>query len=142
MKYKYLYQDSSNVTHEGEINARNRADAYSALRKRGVRPYRVIGDDPPQWRIWVIATVYGIMIGALVFIAFKLMDGGQERMGGAELTAVEAAELRLRAEEAVRRTPEQFRYNVWKGVNARLAEYGIEPIEKPVDLEEDNGFEQ
>lgn len=50
MKYKYLYQSSENKNLEGWIKAPDRAGAYAALRKRGIRPYRLVGDDPPAWR--------------------------------------------------------------------------------------------
>ena len=55
MTYKYLYQDKENRNLEGEIKARNRADAYLLLRKQGIRPYRLIGDDPWNWRPGAIA---------------------------------------------------------------------------------------
>lgn len=139
MKYKYLYQDSSNVNHEGEIDAKNRADAYARLRKSGIRPYRLIGDDPINWQPWAIAIGYAILLGALAYTTIRLV-GETEEKPKIEMNAVEAAELRARAEEAVYKAPEQFRYDVWKGVNARLIERGIEPIEKPVDLGEDDGF--
>ena len=68
MKYKYLYQDSSNVSHEAEIDARDRADAYVRLRKQGIRPYRVIGDDPWNWRPWAISAGYVLLSVALVAV--------------------------------------------------------------------------
>ena len=68
MKYKYLYQDSRNVSHEGEIDARDRADAYMKLRRQGVRPYRVIGDDPWNWRPWAISAGYVVLSVALVVL--------------------------------------------------------------------------
>ena len=68
MKYRYLYQDSSNVNHEGEIDARNREDAYARLRKQGIRPYRVIGDDPWNWRPWAISAGYVLLSAALVAV--------------------------------------------------------------------------
>ena len=52
MKYKYLHQTKDNENREGWVVAKNRAEAYAALRKQGIRPYRVIGDDPPKWRSW------------------------------------------------------------------------------------------
>jgi hypothetical protein len=55
-----------------------------------------------------------------------------------KLTPEEAREFRIRAEEAVDNAPAAFRYNVWKGVNARLEEHGLEPIPKPDDLVEDD----
>ena len=66
MKYKYLYQDSKNASHEGEIAARDRADAYARLRRLGIRPYRVIGDDPWNWRPWAISAGYAALSAALV----------------------------------------------------------------------------
>ena len=68
MKYKYLYQDSKNANHEAEIEARNRADAYVRLRKQGIRPYRIIGDDPWNWRPWAISAGYIILSIALVAV--------------------------------------------------------------------------
>ena len=68
MKYKYLYQDSQNVSHEAEIVARNRADAYAQLRRQGIRPYRVIGDDPWNWRPWAISAGYLVLSIALVVL--------------------------------------------------------------------------
>ena len=68
MKYKYLYQDRNNVSHEAEIEARDRADAYLRLRKQGVRPYRVIGDDPWNWRPWAISAGYLVLSAALVVL--------------------------------------------------------------------------
>ena len=71
MTYKYLYQDQENRNLEGEIKARNRADAYLILRKQGIRPYRLIGDDPWNWRPWAIATGYA---GLLVIIVITFLS--------------------------------------------------------------------
>ena len=68
LKYKYLYQDRDNRNLEGEISARNRADAYQRLRKQGIRPYRVIGDDPWNWRPWAISAGYLVLSAALVVL--------------------------------------------------------------------------
>ena len=68
MNYKYLYQDRANVSHAGEIAARDRADAYAKLRRQGIRPYRVIGDDPWNWRPWAISAGYVILSVALVVL--------------------------------------------------------------------------
>ncbi len=68
VKYKYLYQDRANVSHAGEIAARDRAEAYAKLRKQGIRPYRVIGDDPWNWRPWAISAGYVILSVALVVL--------------------------------------------------------------------------
>ena len=140
MVYKYLYQTKQNNNCEGEIKARNRAEAYALLRKQGIRPYRVIGDDPWNWRPWAIAGGYALLLMVLVVMAFLL--GAKSRSEGKErekassekiiaMTPEEAIRFREKAEEAVYRAPEQFRYNVWKGVNARLKERGLDPIELP-----------
>ena len=68
LKYKYLYQDRNNVSHEAEIEARDRADAYLRLRRQGIRPYRVIGDDPWNWRPWAISAGYLVLSAALVVL--------------------------------------------------------------------------
>ncbi len=68
MKYKYLYQDHENVTHEEEISARNRAEVYTILRKRKIRPFRVIGDDPWNWRPWAISAGYIVLSIALIVL--------------------------------------------------------------------------
>ena len=68
LKYKYLYQDRENRNLEGEISAKNRADAYQLLRKNGIRPYRLIGDDPWNWRPWAIGAGYLILYIALVVV--------------------------------------------------------------------------
>lgn len=69
MKYRYFYQTRENETRDGWIQAPNRAEAYAALRKKGIRPYRVIGDDPGRWRKWVTDAAIAVLValmGALV----------------------------------------------------------------------------
>ena len=68
MTYKYLYQDKANNNLEGEIVAKNRDEAYKLLRKQGIRPYRVIGDDPWNWRPWAISAGYLVLTVALVAV--------------------------------------------------------------------------
>lgn len=133
MTYRYLYQTKDNENREGEIKARSRDEAYTLLRKQGIRPYRVIGDDPWNWRPWAIAAGYAVLVAALaVLLWLNLKDSRPV----ADVSPEEAEELRMRAEEAVFNAPEAYRYHVWKGVNARLAERGIAPVEKPIGLEE------
>ena len=138
MTYKYLYQDQKNRNCEGEIKARDRAEAYTLLRKQGIRPYRVIGDDPFRWQPWAISAGYAVLIAVIVALVMMLAirtSGGAK--SATAMTAEEAREFRERAEDAVFRAPEAFRYNVWKGVNARLLERGLEPIERPEGLVEE-----
>jgi hypothetical protein len=141
MTYKYLYQDRQNRNCEGEIKARDRNDAYLQLRKQGIRPYRVIGDDPLNWRPWAIATGYAVLL-ALVFVLAAMLAGRAHPSAPSapQLSADEAAAFRARAVDAVYRAPEAFRYNVWKGVNARLAERGLEPLPRPEGLRDEEQF--
>ena len=138
MTYKYLYQDKENRNLEGEIKARNRADAYQLLRKQGIRPYRLLGDDPWNWRPWAVGAGYAVLLVAIVILIFmlgaKMSDKPAEKKVTVTLTAEEAQRFREKAEEAVYRAPEAYRYNVWKGVIARLEERGLEPIPRPEGL--------
>ena len=74
MKYKYLYQTRENENREGWIHAKNRADAYAQLRRQGVKPYRLIGDDPVEWRPWAIGAAFAALISAVVVLASRAGD--------------------------------------------------------------------
>ena len=91
MKYRYLYQDRDNRNLEGEIDARDRADAYLRLRKQGIRPYRVIGDDPWNWRPWAISAGYLVLSAALVVLGVVALAQARQlrelQMTDAEETA-------------------------------------------------------
>ena len=139
MTYKYLYQDKENRNREGEIKAHDRAEAYMLLRKQGIRPYRVIGDDPFRWQPWALSAGYAVLLAVIVALAVLLAvkTSGDGAKPAPTMTPEEAREFRERAEDAVSRAPEAFRYNVWKGVNARLQERGLEPIERPEGLVEE-----
>ena len=146
MTYKYLYQDKQNRNCEGEVKARDRAEAYLLLRKQGIRPYRVIGDDPWNWRPWAVGAGYAVLMVVIVVLAVLLVAKFEAAVAKApsvgpdktiQLSPEEAQRFREKAEEAVYRAPEAYRYNVWKGVNARLAERGLAPIERPEGLVEE-----
>ena len=134
MIYKYLYQDKSNRNCEGEIKARSRDEAYTLIRKQGIKPYRVIGEDPWNWRPWAVAAGYLLLFVVIGLLAMRLV----EKDAKYHLTDEEAVQFRQRAEEAVNNAPEAYRYNVWKGVNARLTERGLEPLPRPEGLTEDS----
>ena len=91
MKYKYLYQDRENRNLEGEIDARDRADAYLRLHKQGIRPYRVIGDNPWNWRPWAISAGYLVLSVALVVLGVVALAQARQlrelQMTDAEETA-------------------------------------------------------
>lgn len=136
--YKYLYQDKENRNREGEVKARDRAHAYALLRQQGIRPYRVIGDDPLNWKPWAIGAGYAVLLAAIVILVLilgaRVTSTAPAERAKIVLSPEEAIEFRAKAEEAVYRAPDAYRYNVWKGVNARLAERGLEPIERPEGL--------
>lgn len=248
MNYRYLYQTKTNENREGWIKARDRADAYTQLRKQGIRPYRVIGNDPTNWVPWAVGGVISLLVAAVIGLLALLgraPDGSDEgdgplargQIGGdaafvdecvtagwtnlfsgkldrclaayaipgtfaevpvvlpSEHTALVAEleadpqegaadersecrrmrrivlwmreelrgrlksgesvadylafletrqrrerDLRERAVESVRRAPESYRYSVWRGVNARLEEMGLELIEKPTGVTEEQPF--
>lgn len=141
MKYTYLYQDKSNQNCSGEIEARNRADAYTKIRKMGIRPYRVIGDDPFDWRPVVFWGVISVAI-LVVVVAVVYVVTGREQHEGPKivLTPEEGKEFRRRAVDAVYGAPSAYQYNVWRGINARLKERGLEPIPKPSGMIEEDAF--
>ena len=72
MKYQYLYQTKENENREGWINARNRAEAYAALRRQGIRPYRLIGDDPVRWQPWAAGAGFLALAALATFFAYRL----------------------------------------------------------------------
>ena len=78
LKYKYLYQDRENNNLEGEIVARDRDEAYRLLRKQGIRPYRVIGDDPWNWRPWAISAGYVILSAALIAVGIVAISQARQ----------------------------------------------------------------
>ena len=141
MKYTYLYQNKSNQNCSGEIDARNRADAYTKLRKMGIRPYRVIGDDPFDWRPIVFWGAIGVAILVVIVAVVYVFAVREEREGPKiVLTPEEGEAFRRRAVDAVCSAPSAYQYNVWRGVNARLKERGLEPIPKPSGMIEEDAF--
>lgn len=74
MKYQYFYQTKENENRSGWIKARDRADAYTQLRKQGVKPYRVVGDDPVRWQPWALGALVVLLVAALAGALF--LHGG------------------------------------------------------------------
>lgn len=70
MKYHYFYQTSKNENRDGFVKAKNRADAYAILRKQGIRPYRLLGDDPINWQPWAIGLAFLVMVAAFFVLLF------------------------------------------------------------------------
>ena len=80
MKYKYLYQDRQNRNCEGWIEARNRENAYTLIRKQGIKPYRVIGDDPWNWRPWAIGAAFAFLVAGCVALGILASRGTTESL--------------------------------------------------------------
>lgn len=75
MRYHYFYQTKDNKSLDDWIAARDRADAYAQLRKRGIKPYRLDGRNPLAWKRW---TAIGVLAALVVVLAVALvMDGGE-----------------------------------------------------------------
>ncbi len=85
MKYRYFYQTSENENRDGWISARNRAEAYAALRKQGIRPYRVLGDDPVRWQPWAVLVAFLLLAGALVAVLVLQEGAAKEPVRRAQL---------------------------------------------------------
>lgn len=74
MKYRYFYQTKTNENRDGWVTARNRAEAYATLRKQGIRPYRVVGDDPLRWQPWAIGAVVVLLsLGLAAALWFRVV---------------------------------------------------------------------
>lgn len=133
MKYTYYYQTKDNENRTGEIKARDRADAYTQLRKQGIRPYRVVGDDPVNWRPWAIGgLVLVLLAGMTAFgISYFMGDAARHELIGRRQITGDAKYLMERAVDA------------WEGVfethlDRYLAAYaqpgdGMIPLEASVD---------
>lgn len=71
MKYQYFYQTKGNEERSGWIAAKNRQDAFTQLRHQGVKPYKLIGDDPVAWRRWTAILVLFIALAGVTFAFLK-----------------------------------------------------------------------
>lgn len=79
MKYQYFYQTKTNENRDGWITAKNRAEAYAALRKQGIRPYRVVGDDPVRWQPWAVgALVAALAVALAAVLVFRTVSVAEE----------------------------------------------------------------
>lgn len=94
MKYKYLYQTKENENREGWVTAKNREAAYHKLRIMGIRPYRVIGDDPVNWMPWaggalvvVLALALWVVLSSSIGMSDRSPRLRQQITGDAEIIA-------------------------------------------------------
>ena len=94
MKYQYFYQTSKNENRDGFIRAKNRAEAYALLRKQGIRPYRLLGDDPLNWQPWAVGVAFLVMVAALFILVFF-------GVGNPESTDVPVRRQQLTGDDAI-----------------------------------------
>lgn len=79
MKYQYFYQTKENENRSGWIAAKDRADAYTQLRKQGIRPYRVKGEDPLRWQPWALgATIAALALALVCALVFGRGGSGRQ----------------------------------------------------------------
>ena len=69
MRYHYYYQTKDNRSLDDWIVAKDRAEAYAQLRKRGIKPYRLDGRNPLAWKRW---TAIGVLAAIVVVLAAAL----------------------------------------------------------------------
>lgn len=79
MKYQYFYQTKQNENRSGWIDARDRENAYTLLRKQGIRPYRIVGDDPVNWRPWAVVALVVALAAALAVAVAAALRAGDDR---------------------------------------------------------------
>lgn len=75
MKYHYFYQNKQNEDIDGWIEAKDRTDAYAQLRKRKIRPYKILGRNPVAWRRWTAIAVLAVLCAGLT--AYLLIGRGR-----------------------------------------------------------------
>lgn len=75
MTFTYSYKTSDGVRHEGEIDAPGRDEAFSALRKQGIRPIRLLEADGPRkvtgrgrWWLWLSAVLFLLVLVVLLAV--------------------------------------------------------------------------
>lgn len=86
MKYTYVFRDSHGVRHEASIAAESREEVFAALRRRGIRPIKVVAADGSKangevrgvrWRVEAALVVLAALSACLVAYL------GGERTGAA-----------------------------------------------------------
>ena len=76
MRYHYFYQNSKNESLDGWIAAKDRNDAYAQLKKQGIKPTKVLGRDPIEWKRWTAIAVLAILVAVLAcfLLRYRLED--------------------------------------------------------------------
>ena len=71
MRYHYFYQSRENKTCDDWIEAKNRDDAYALLRKRGIKPFKVLGRNPYAWKRWTAIGVLAALVAVLALVVVR-----------------------------------------------------------------------
>ena len=84
MKYHYFYQSRENKSCDGWIDARDRNEAYAQLRKRGIKPYKLLGRNPMPWKRWAAIGVLAVTAAALAIVLFRELAADRREAFGLE----------------------------------------------------------
>ena len=89
MKYTFAYKTSDGVRHEGSLDAKNRDEVFEALRRRGIRPIKVVAADGSKANgevrglrkraVFALVAVAAVVAGVIAYL-------GGERTGAAAAT--------------------------------------------------------
>ena len=80
MKYHYFYQTRANEERDGWLDAKSRQDAFTRLRRQGIKPYKLIGNDPIAWKRWAAILVLSalcLVLGATLVRTEKAAKAGE-----------------------------------------------------------------
>lgn len=79
-KFHYFYQSRENENLDDWIVAKSRDDAYAQLRKRGIKPYKVVGKDPIAWKRWTAIVVLATALaGTYAWLAVRPAPIAEEK---------------------------------------------------------------
>ena len=84
MKYHYFYQSRENKSCDGWIDAHDRNEAYAQLRKRGIKPYKLLGRNPLPWKRWAAIGVLAVTVAALAAVVVREMAADRREAFGWE----------------------------------------------------------
>lgn len=71
MKYHYFYQSRDNKSLDDWIDAKDRNEAYSLLRKRGIKPYKLLGRNPLPWKRWTAIAILCVVVAVLSIVVVQ-----------------------------------------------------------------------
>lgn len=81
MRYHFFYQSKDNKSLDDWIVAKDRNDAYTQLRKRGIKPYKLLGRNPIAWKRWA---AIGVLSASVAVLAWMLIEEKTETQDDTE----------------------------------------------------------